>query len=251
MSEFANRYIDIIIQMLRRIQEEEAESLQQAAVLLADAIENGQRIFAWGSTHSATTMQDIYARAGGLMLINAIFAPGLEALQTRPITLATAMERMTGYAELVLDAQPIKLGDVIIVVSVSGRNAMPIEMAKIARERGLKVIAVTSLIYSDAVESRHPSGKKMYEFADVVLDNKAVKGDALLQAEDAPQPFAPGSGVTGPAILQAMVAATVEELLARGIEPPLFLAANVEGGDEYNQRMFEKYSDRIFYVKPA
>ena len=125
---------------------------------------------------------------------------------------------------------------------------MAIEMAKGAKERGLYVIAVTSRTYSDSVESRHPSGKKMYEYADVVLDNKAVKGDALLEAEGAPQRFCPGSGTTGPALMQSMVAATVEELISRGIEPPLFLAANVEGGDEYNARMFERYKDRIFYI---
>ncbi|KPK13621.1 MAG: hypothetical protein AMJ56_01375 [Anaerolineae bacterium SG8_19] len=248
MSTYAEQYIDKIIEMLQRIKEEEAEPLKQAAVLLADAIENGQRIFAWGCTHSSTTMQDIFARAGGLMLINAIFAPGLEALQLKPITMASAMERLLGYAEIVLDGQPIQPGDVFIAVSVSGRNAMAIEMAKGAKERGLHVIAVTSRTYSDSVESRHPSGKKMYEYADVVLDNKAVKGDALLEAEGAPQRFCPGSGTTGPALMQSMVAATVEELISRGIEPPLFLAANVEGGDEYNARMFERYKDRIFYI---
>jgi uncharacterized phosphosugar-binding protein len=182
------------------------------------------------------------------MLINAIFAPGLEALQLKPITMASAMERLPGYAEIVLDGQPIQPGDVLIAVSVSGRNAMAIEMARGAKQRGLHVIAVTSLEYSDSVASRHPSGKKMYEFAEVVLDNKAVKGDALLEADGAPQRFCPGSGTTGPALLQSMVAATVEELISRGIEPPLFLAANVEGGDEYNARMFERYKDRIFYV---
>lgn len=245
---FVNQYLDMIKKMLDRIAEEEGEALEQGGKLLADAIENGQRIFAWGSTHSATTMQDIFARAGGLMLINAVFVPGLEGLQKFPITLPSAIERMTGYADAVLDNLPIQPGDVMICVSVSGRNSMPVEMAKGARERGLKVIAVTSLAYTRSVESRHPSGKKMYEFADVVLDNKAIKGDALLEAEGAPQKFCPGSGVTSSAILQCLVAATVEDLLRRGIEPPLFLAANVEGGDEYNRRMFEKYRDRIFYL---
>jgi uncharacterized phosphosugar-binding protein len=247
---FVNQYITTITDMLNRIAEEEAESLAQGGKLLADAIQNDQRIFAWGSTHSSITMQDIFARAGGLMLINGVFAPGLEGLQTFPITLPTAMERMAGYADIVLDNLPIQPGDVLICVSVSGRNAMPIEMARGAKERGLKVIAVTSMAYTTSVESRHPSGRKMYEFADVVLDNKAIPGDALLEAEGAPQKFCPGSGVTGTAILQCLVAATIEELLKRGVEPPLFLASNVEGGDEYNRRMFEKYRDRIFYISP-
>lgn len=247
---FARQYITKVTDLLYRIVEEEAGALAQGGKLLADAIQNDQRIFAWGSTHSSTTMQDIFARAGGLMLINGVFAPGLEALQTFPITLPTAMERMTGYADVILDNLPIQADDVLICVSVSGRNALPIEMARGAKERGLKVIAVTSMAYTTSVEARHPSGKKMYEFADVVLDNKAVPGDALLEAEGAPQKFCPGSGVTGTAILQCLVAAAIEELLQRGVEPPLFLASNVEGGDEYNRRMFEKYRDRIFFVSP-
>ncbi len=245
---YPEEYIKIITDMLNQIVEEEQEALTKGGKMLADAIETGQRIFAWGSTHSATTMQDIFARAGGLIPINAVFVPGLEGLQKFPISLPTAMERMSGYADAVLDNLPIQKNDVMICVSVSGRNSMPVEMAKGAKERGLKVIAVTSMQYSKSVASRHLSGKKMYEFADVILDNKAIKGDALLEAEGAPQRFCPGSGVTSSAILQCLVAAAVEELLNRGIEPPLFLAANVEGGDEYNRRMLDKYKEKIFYI---
>jgi uncharacterized phosphosugar-binding protein len=147
-----------------------------------------------------------------------------------------------------MDNSPMKAGDVLIVVSVSGRNAVPIEMAQLAQERGIKVIGLTSRAYSGAVTSRHPSGKKMHEFADVVLDNKADKGDALLSAEGMPQKFSPGSGVTSIAILHALVSATIEELLARGITPPVFLAANVDEGKEYNARLLAQYRDRIFYL---
>ncbi len=248
MPNFVDQYIETVIDLLKRISEEEQEALDQSAKILADAIEGNQRIFAFGCTHSSVTMQDIFARAGGIMLINAIFAPGLSCLDTFPINISTQLERTTGYGDIILDNHPIEKGDVLIVVSVSGRNAVPIEMAKGARERGIKVIAVTSRAYSDSVESRHPSGKKMYEFADIVLDNKAIKGDALLEAEGMPQRFCPGSGVTSAAILQSMVAATIEELLSRGFIPPVFLAANVEGGDDYNQKLYEQYKDRILYM---
>jgi uncharacterized phosphosugar-binding protein len=118
----------------------------------------------------------------------------------------------------------------------------------VARERGLKVIGVTSRAYTEAFASRHPSGKKMYELADVVLDNKVDPGDALLQAKGVPQKFCPASGVTSTALLQALVAATVEMLLERGMTPPIFLAANVDGGAEYNARVLAQYRDRIFYM---
>jgi uncharacterized phosphosugar-binding protein len=149
---------------------------------------------------------------------------------------------------VILDNSPAKAGDVLILVSVSGRNAVPVELAAAARERGLRVVGVTSREYSGAVTSRHPSGKMMHDYADVVLDNKAPKGDAILEDKGVPQKFTPVSGVTSTALLQALMAATIQELLARGITPPVFLAANVDGGGDYNARMIEKYRDRIFYL---
>jgi uncharacterized phosphosugar-binding protein len=142
----------------------------------------------------------------------------------------------------------MKSGDVLILVSVSGRNAVPVELAQLARERGIKVIGMTSRVYSSSVTSRHPSGRKMHDFADIILDNKAPKGDAVLESKDIPQRFNPVSGVTSTAILQALIAAAIEELLRRGIVPPVFLAGNVDGSKEYNARLIEQYRDRIFYL---
>jgi uncharacterized phosphosugar-binding protein len=234
MSALAKAYIDGVIQLLQRITEEEMPALRDAAKIMADAIAQGKRIFAFGCTHSSLPIQDLVYRAGGLMLINPLFGPGIASLDVRPATMSSAIERLQGYAQ--------------VLVSVSGRNAVPVEMAQLARERGIKVIGVTSRVYSDAFASRHPSGKKMYEFADVVLDNKVDQGDAMLKAEGVPQKFCPASGVTSTALLQALVAATVEELLTRGITPPIFLAANVDGGAEYNARLLAQYKDRILYL---
>ncbi|MGB9799220.1 MAG: sugar isomerase domain-containing protein [Thermanaerothrix sp.] len=248
MSTFAFDYLNELIKRIERIRDEEGESLQQAAKLMADAIEGGHSLFAFGCTHSSLPIQDLVYRAGGLMLINPILAPGIASLDVHPATLSSAMEQMTGYAKVILDNTPIHAGDVLILVSVSGRNAVPIEMAQIARERGIKVIGVTSIEYTEAVTSRHPSGKKMRDFADVILDNKAPKGDAVLSDPRVPQKFVPVSGATSIALLQALVAATIEELLNRGVTPPVLLAANVDGGAEYNARLFAQYRDRIHYL---
>jgi len=248
MSAFAFEYLNCLIELLARIRDEESEALEQAAQIMADAIEHGHSIFAFGCTHSSLPIQDLVYRAGGLMLINPILAPGIASLDVHPATLSSAMEQMTGYAKVILDNTPIQSGDVLILVSVSGRNAVPIEMAQIARERGIKVIGVTSKEYTEAVTSRHPSGKKMRDFADVVLDNKAPKGDAVLYDPRVPQKFVPVSGVTSNALLQALVAATIEELLERGVTPPVLLAANVDGGAEYNARLFAQYRERIHYL---
>jgi uncharacterized phosphosugar-binding protein len=251
MGEFSKEYVNQVKALLDRIISEDSNELTMAATMLSDAIEGDGRIFAWGSTHSSTTMQDIYVRAGGLMVINAIFIPGLEALQTGPFGITSKIERLQGYAEIVLDYTPIRMGDVLIVVSVSGRNAIPIEMAKVAKERGIKVIAVTGYEYSTSVTPRHPGGKNMYAYADVVLDNKAKAGDAILSAEGCPTKFCPISGITTTAVLQCLIAETIEVLLSRKIIPPVFMAQNVDGGEEFNNRMFEKYKDKIFYLKQA
>jgi uncharacterized phosphosugar-binding protein len=251
MGNRSQEYIDKVKILLDRIVKENEKELAAAAKILADAIEGDGRIFAWGSTHSSTTMQDIYVRAGGLMVINAIFIPGLEALQTGPFGITSKIERLSGYAEIALVYTPIRSGDVLIVVSVAGRNAVPIEMAKVAKERGIKVIAVTGYEYSKAVKPRHPDGKNMYAYADVILDNKALAGDAILEAKGMGTKFCPVTGITSSAVLQCLVAETIEILLSRGITPPVFMAQNVDGGEEYNNEMFKKYKDKIFYLKPG
>ena len=241
-------YLASVIKLLQRIAAEEGAAVQKAADLIVDAIESGHNIFAFGCTHSSLPIQDLVYRAGGLMLINPIYGPGIAAMDTRPATLSSEIEKLSGYAQALFDTYPLKAGDVLILVSVSGRNAVPIEMAQLARERGVKLIGLTSRAYADGVSSRHSSGKKMHDYADVVLDNKVPKGDAVLQAAGIPQNFCPASGVTSIAILQSLVAAAVQELLRRGITPPIFLAGNVDGGKEYNAHLLEKYKDHIFYM---
>lgn len=248
MKSLATQYFAEVLSLLSQIQEEEAPAIEKAASILADAIQDEKRIFGFGCSHSSLPVQDLVYRAGGLMLINPIYGPGIEALTTRPTTLGSAMERLSGYAQALLDNTPIQAGDVLLLVSVSGRNAVPVEMAQIASERGIRVIGITSHRYAQAVTSRHPSGKKMHDFAEVILDNKVPHGDAVLAAEGIPQKFCPASGVTSTALLHALVGATIEALLERGVIPPVFLAANVDGGEEYNKRLLRENRDRIFYL---
>ncbi len=248
MSKLGKEYLDHLKTLLDALCVEEMQAIEQAAAMLVEAITHDHSIFAFGCTHSSLPVQDLVFRAGGLVLINPIYAPALTAMDARPPTLSTSLERLSGFAAAVLNNSPIRADDVLIVVSTAGRNPMPIEMAQGAKERGLRVIAITSRAYSDHVPSRHSSGKKMYEFADIVLDDKVAKGDAVLSAEGVPQKFCPTSGVINTALLQTLMAVTVEKLLERGFMPPIIRAGNIEGGDEWNQKLFEQYKDRIFYL---
>lgn len=248
MSKLTNEYIENVITLLKKVETEEEKAIDEASQLMADAIQSGNRLFGFGCSHSSLPIQDVVYRAGGLMLMNPIYAPGIASLDVHPNTMTSGIEKLVGYAKVILDNQPIQKGDVLIIVSVSGRNAVPIEMAQIAREKGVKVIGVTSLKYSQGVESRHPSGKKMFDFADVVIDNKVDKGDAMLSMKGLETKFTPASGITSAAIMHCLTTATIEKLLERGITPPVFIAANVDGGAEHNLKLLAEYKDRIFYV---
>ena len=248
MTALSDNYLNGLISLLNKIRDEESKTLEKAASMITDAVESGNRIFGFGCTHSMLPIQDLVYRAGGLILINPIYGPGIDSLNVRPAQMTSAFERLEGYAKILLDNYPIEKGDVLILVSVSGRNAVPVEMAKIAKERGIKIIGITSYNYTKNVESRHPSGKKMYEFADIVLDNKVPKGDAIVEAEGFPVKFAPASGVTSIAMLHTLTALVIEQLLAKGIEPPITIAANVDGSGEHNDRVWKEYGDRIFYL---
>jgi uncharacterized phosphosugar-binding protein len=248
MKNLHKTYLNEVIKLLELLRDEELPKIEEAAKLIADTIEQGGRIFAFGCTHSSLPVQDVVYRAGGMMLINPLFGPGIASLDVKPATLTSAMEKMNGYAKVILDHNPIKPGDVLIIVSVSGRNAVPVEMAMYAKERGIKVIGITSIKYAQSIVSRHVSGKKMHDFTDIVLDNKVPKGDAVLSDERVPQKFTPASGVTSSALLHALVSCVIEELLSRNFTPPVFLSANVDGGGDYNERLLKQFADRIFYM---
>ena len=134
------------------------------------------------------------------------------------------------------------------MISTSGRNAVPIEMATAARARGLAVIALTSLDYSRSVASRHPSGEHLADVADIVLDNRAPAGDAVLELPGLPEKIAPCSGAVGAAMLHAVIVQAVANLMEQGIEPPVFLSGNLPEGDSHNQRLMNRYADRIHYT---
>ncbi len=140
----SQEYLERAIEFLDRIKETQAGKIEEAAELISQAIIEGHTLYAFGCSHSSLPVQDIFYRAGGLMLVNPIFGPGL-SLEIRPPTFTSKMERIEGYGEMLLERVPIKEGDVLILVSVSGRNPVPIDMARAAKERGVKVIGLTSM----------------------------------------------------------------------------------------------------------
>ena len=154
---------------------------------------------------------------------------------------SSAYERLPGMGTTVIETSDLKAGDVIFLISNSGRNAVPVEMCLAAKAKGASVIAMTSMKHSSGCASRHSSGKKMYEIADVTIDNWGEPGDAAFPIEGLDTPIGPTSSLTGITIAQALVCQVVDNLVKAGIEPPVFKSSNVDGGDAHNNRMFDTY----------
>lgn len=158
-------------------------------------------------------------RAGGLALMNLLTVPGVVGIDVMPATLGSALERVDGLASAVLDSSPLRAGDALVIISLSGRNALPVEMAMHARALGLRVIGVTSVAYASQTTSRHASGTFLKDHCDIVLDSKIAVGDAELTLDTVPAPFAPASTVVTAALMQAVTATAAATLADRGIEP--------------------------------
>ena len=216
-------------------------------MLLADAIQAGPSLFAFGASHSFMLAEEMVYRTGGLMLVNPIYPHGMN-LSVTPLPLTSKLERIVGLGTELLAHSPAKAGDVLILASTSGRNAVTIDMALLARERNIKTIGITSLAYTHGVGSRHPSGKKLAELCDLVIDNGAPYGDAAVEIPGFAHKVGPLSSVTGCAIVNALACETVRQLVERGITPPVFVSANTDPGDAHNARLLAENRARIHYL---
>lgn len=239
----AKKYFEQGFDLLQRLQDSQLENIDKAAELITRSIAAGHTFYAWGGPHSSLPVQDIFWRAGGMAIVNPLFTPGL-SLEVGPIYLTSFLERAEGAGIKFFEGIGAEPGDVILLVSTSGRNAFPIEFAAAAKEAGLMVIGMTSLAYSNSVESRHPSGKKMFDYCDVVLDNLTVPGDAILEDERLPQKVGPTSGWIGCFMLQALMAEVAEQLAEKDIVPPIYFALNLDGQDDYVQYLDDLKRER-------
>lgn len=241
-------YFSIVGKQLENVLNSQKNAMEQTALLLADTAASQHAIYIFGCSHSSIMAQEVFYRAGGLALVNPIFAPGM-TLEAPPATRTTKFERISGIAEAVLSETPIRAGDALIICSISGRNVVPIEMAEYARKHGIRTVAVTALAYANSVASRHPSGYKLHELADIVLDCCSEPGDAVLELPGLPVKTAPTSTIACVAMLHPIMARTIELLIQRGYTAPVFLSANMDDGDAHNRALLEQYQSVIHYAR--
>lgn len=248
-----SRFIDVVISILKTIGEKEATKIEEAGQIVAESLWKGGILHIFGTGHSHILAEEAYARAGGLFAVAPILEPCL--MLHEGYGKSSALERLPGLAKVLLDSHPcdVRPEDVAIIVSNSGRNACPIEMALLFKEKGVKVIAITSLAHAEAVASRHSSGKKLHDIADVVLDNMGVPGDAALEFKGLPVKACPTSTVTGVAILWSVIAAAIEKLVERGDTPPIMVSGNLDEAEEMQEafrvEIERRYVERLSWLK--
>lgn len=236
-------YLKIINEQLHREIMEEGPAIEQAAEYCAASITAGRLIHVFGCGHSQMFAMEVFYRAGGLVPVNALLIPHLALFPKAK--LSTIQERMEGFSAGYLELEDTDARDTMIIVSISGRNSAVIDMAIAAKKIGMKVIALLSRQFSDITVSRHTSGKKLGDIADVIIDIKCVAGDAVLRMEGLTPSFCGTSTVLGMVIMESIVAQTVENCVKQGYNPPIYTSSNLDQGDAINAEFIRQYSKLI------
>lgn len=236
-------YFNKVNEILNKAYETQGAAIEQAAGYVAETIANGGLFHVFGCGHSQMYAMEVFYRAGGLVPVNAILTPSLSLAPCAP--LSTFGERVPGLADKILQNEPIKAGDTLLIASTSARNNVPIELAIGAKNMGVKVILLYSEAFAGSVTSRHPSGKLASEFSDVIIDNCGVSGDAVMELNGLEAKFGPTSSVVGFALLQAIVVQTVDNLMKKGVKPPIWVSSNLDRGDAINRAYIDEYNSRI------
>jgi uncharacterized phosphosugar-binding protein len=236
-------YATKVLDLARQVAESQAEPVSRAAALLVTSIRAGGVVNAFGSGHSEAIAMEIAGRAGGLVPSNRLSPRDLVLYGGQPPSVLTPeLERDPAVARQIYDLAPVAPEDVFVLVSSSGVNGTVVELARIVKDRGHPLIAITSVEHSTRMTSRHPSGSKL--LADVVLDNGAPYGDAILDLPGGGS-YGAVSTITSALLAQLVVTEAVDALVALGETPPIYLSVNVTGGDEHNQALETRYAGRI------
>jgi uncharacterized phosphosugar-binding protein len=238
-----DRYAEAAREALGQVAATQGEALEEAARLVADSVAAGGMLHLFGAGHSQLLALDAYARAGGLACVNPILDPALSPATGLELA---RVERTEGLAAEILAGEDLRPGEVVLVASNSGVNAVPVEIAIGCRERGLRVVALTNLEQARATAPRHPTGARLHELADVVIDNRCPPGDAAISLT-AGDRVGPLTTVVGAAVVSALCARVAELLAERGHRPLVLASQNLDGRPviQDNAELIRPYLDRV------
>ena len=237
MIEFTNK----VKELLDIVNKEESKNIKDAAAIIFESVKDKGILHVFATGHSHMFAEEMFYRAGGLVAINPVLRPFL--MQHEGAISSTKYERLSGIAKIVFDGLDKQENDPFIVVSNSGVNAVPVEFAQLARDNNHKVIVITSVDSSKNIKSRTPNGKHLYECGDIVIDNHVPHGDGIIET---------GYGKSGAVssiicsyIAQCLVLEIINLFTKNNITPPIYMSANIEGGDEHNKKIYEEYKNRV------
>lgn len=234
MRKIAEKFKQEILTRLDNVCDGQEENIEKAAEIVANCVERGGIIHAFGSGHSFCTALEICGRAGSF-------------IQTRVINEPSRgnYEMIEGVGTEFMKHLDLRKEDILILISNSGRNPMGIEIAMSAKALGVKIIVVTAYDIASNSTSRHSNGKMLHEFADVILDNKSDFGDCCIEVEGLPTKVGGTSLYTGSMLLDCVVFEAIDILLEKGITPPVFMSFNVDGGPKFNEKYKEMFRERL------
>lgn len=214
-----------------------APVIAQVTPIIGESLARGGMLHTFGSGHSELIAREIIGRAGGLVCINGIIDPT-----------AGFIENLVGYGTRLIERHDRQYqllpGETIIVISNSGKNSSPLEVALYAKKKGLHVIGLTALAMSTKYPTVHPEGKRLHEVADVVLDNGGVPGDAIVEVRDGVM-AGPTSTFIGCSLLNWLTLSVVEWLRDNGHELPILRSQNMPNAIEHNRQIAAKYKARL------
>ena len=227
-------YLNGIVELLKRIEAEEGEKLKAAAEVVADVICRDGIVHTFGCGHSHLPCLDTFYRAGGLACVSPILDEDL--MLHDGAAKSSRMEKMPGIAAEAFRRAGVKKGDIVVVISASGKNAAPVEMCECAKAAGVKLVTISSSAYVD-------HGAKLLSLGDIAIDCKVPYGDAVVDVGEAKM-----GGLSTYAslfILNTILIEGAKKALARGTQPPIYISGNVEGGTARNVALEERYFGRV------
>ncbi|MGD0558359.1 MAG: SIS domain-containing protein [Streptosporangiaceae bacterium] len=242
----ADRYAPEALRTLQRVIELNRAEVADAARLVADCVAAGGVIQAFGTGHSQVLAAEIAGRAGGLIPTNrlSLADPVLYGGADLSLLSDPLLERAPGTAATIYDLAAPHPEDLFVIISNSGVNNSVVDLALLVRDRGHQLIAITSREHSMAVPALHESGKRLLDLATVVMDNGAPLGDALIDGGGGIR-VCGVSTLTSSMLIQMTVAEAIGLLAEDGIDPPVYVSANVPGGHERNLVLEGRYGERL------
>ena len=241
----AHQYLQFSRELIDKVQAQLPE-IRRAADWFSQSILAGRMVHVFGSGHSRIMVEEMWPRYGSFPGFNPIVELSLTfhnlVVGANGQRQAMFLENVSGLAERILRNFAITSDDTTLIISSSGCNIVPIEMAELFRGKGVRVVSIVSRAHSDATESRHPSGKKLPEFSDLMLDTGAPAGDAMVKIDGLATPVSPGSTVGG-CMLVNSIKAEVADRLTRAGHPPTVLSGAAVVGIERARQLFESAYD--------